>query len=134
MFFLRGCLGLRIEVFVICLTMFISGCDGVDSGGNNEKPPVSTTSEPTGISAVSVSSSSIRVTWRPPTDSNGVTGYRVYRNGIFISQTNQLSFNDSNHIRPIVIRLRQSMERILSLQSEPDLCCHYRKNRKLIKR
>ncbi|MDP3899712.1 MAG: LamG-like jellyroll fold domain-containing protein [bacterium] len=56
------------------------------SGGTTPPPPPPTAdttapSIPTGLTATAISSSQINLSWTASTDSVGVTGYRVYRNG-----------------------------------------------------
>ena len=49
-------------------------------------------SVPTGLAAVSVSSSQISLTWSASTDNVGVTGYQVIRNGTLIGTTTATSY------------------------------------------
>ncbi len=50
---------------------------------------------PTGLSAETISSSRIDLTWNPATDNTQVTGYQVYRDGQPVFLTNVTSFSDT---------------------------------------
>ncbi len=52
-------------------------------------------SVPTNIKATTASESQITLSWSQSSDNVGVTGYRVYRNGIQLSNTTSLSFSDT---------------------------------------
>ncbi|MDE2312094.1 MAG: hypothetical protein KGJ93_03350 [Patescibacteria group bacterium] len=61
-------------------------------------PPASDTtapSVPANLAAIAVSSSAVNLSWTASTDNVGVTGYRVYRNGIQIGTTANTSYNDT---------------------------------------
>ena len=60
-------------------------------------PPVDTTapSTPTGLSAPSVTTTQITLSWQASTDNVGVAGYRVYRNGVLAGTTSSTSFTNS---------------------------------------
>ena len=69
-----------------------------DSGQVNSTPPESDTlppSIPTHLTGTAVSSSQINLSWNPSSDNVGVIGYRVYRNGIQIGTTANLSYGDT---------------------------------------
>ena len=50
---------------------------------------------PSAVSSYAVSASSINISWSGATDNVGVTGYKIYRNGTFLSATTGLSYADS---------------------------------------
>jgi chitodextrinase/dienelactone hydrolase len=50
---------------------------------------------PGGLTATAVSSSIINLTWTAATDSEGVTGYKVFRNGNEITTVSDTSFSDT---------------------------------------
>ena len=50
---------------------------------------------PNAVSSYAVSASSISISWSGATDDVGVTGYKIYRNGTFLSITTGLSYIDS---------------------------------------
>jgi fibronectin type 3 domain-containing protein len=50
---------------------------------------------PSSLDATAQSSSAIALSWGAATDNVGVTGYRVYRNGSQVAQTNALAFTDT---------------------------------------
>lgn len=61
--------------------------------------PLSDTSAPTvpaGLSATAISTSQINLSWNASTDNVGVSGYRIYRNGIQIATTNTTSYANTN--------------------------------------
>lgn len=52
-------------------------------------------SPPTGLAATTISSSQINLAWTASTDNVGVTGYKVFRNGIQIGTTTNTSYTDT---------------------------------------
>ena len=50
---------------------------------------------PAGVSVMAVSATQVNVTWSASTDNVGVTGYRVFRDGILIATTTTTSYSDS---------------------------------------
>ncbi len=64
------------------------GCGG---GEEDTEPPT----VPTGLTATSVSSSQINLSWGPSTDNVGVTGYKLYRGGIYIKSVQATSTSDT---------------------------------------
>ncbi|MES2117719.1 MAG: carbohydrate binding domain-containing protein [Pseudomonadota bacterium] len=52
-------------------------------------------STPGAISATQVTDRSLRLSWPAATDNVGVTGYKVYRNGIMVGSTPSASYSDS---------------------------------------
>jgi hypothetical protein len=63
-------------------------------------PPLDTTAPttPAGLSSTGVTSTSISLAWNASTDTggSGLLGYKLYRNGTFITQISSLSFTDSS--------------------------------------
>lgn len=55
----------------------------------------SSPSAPAGLTAFAVSSSQINLVWNPSTDNVGVSGYRVYRNGLQVGTTTVSSFSNT---------------------------------------
>lgn len=53
-------------------------------------------SVPTGLSVVAVSSSQVNLSWSPSTDDRGVTGYKVYRNGVLLATAQSTSYSDTS--------------------------------------
>ncbi len=51
-------------------------------------------SVPSGLTATTVSPSQINVSWGPSTDNVGVTGYRVFRNGVVAATTAATAYQD----------------------------------------
>lgn len=52
-------------------------------------------SVPTGLNASAVSSSQINLSWIGSTDNVGVTGYKIYRNGTYLTSIASTSYNDT---------------------------------------
>jgi chitodextrinase len=54
-------------------------------------------SVPTGVSATPISSSVISVSWSASTDTggSGLAGYRIFRDGVFVTQANGTTFTDT---------------------------------------
>ena len=79
--------------------------DAFDTTGNlsNQSSSVSTStlgdttapSVPAGLSATAGSSSQVNLSWSASTDNVGVTGYRVYRNGVQVGTMVATSFSDT---------------------------------------
>lgn len=61
------------------------------TGGGDTTPP----SAPSGLTATSVSSSQINLSWNASTDNVGVTGYDVYRGGSFLKSVTSTSTSDT---------------------------------------
>ncbi len=63
------------------------------------KPVVNDTtapSVPTGLSVSSISTSQINLSWSASTDSVGVTGYKIYRNGVYFDSVVSTSYSNTN--------------------------------------
>jgi chitodextrinase len=60
-------------------------------GGGDTSPP----SVPSNLAVSGVSSSSASLSWSPSSDNVGVSGYRVYRNGVQVGTTGGTSYTDS---------------------------------------
>jgi hypothetical protein len=63
-----------------------------DAAGASDTTAPST---PTGLSATAVSSSQINLAWAASTDNVGVTGYRIFRDGVQIATSAATSFSDA---------------------------------------
>ena len=65
--------------------------------GSVSPPPSDTQAPtiPTGLTATTISSSQINLSWTASTDNVGVTGYRIYRGGSQITTTTQTSYQDT---------------------------------------
>lgn len=58
-------------------------------------PDTTAPSTPTNLSATTVSSSAINVSWTASTDAVGVTGYKIFRNGTQIGTSASASYSDT---------------------------------------
>jgi chitodextrinase len=66
------------------------------SGCNGKAPDKLAPTVPSGIAITPLSSSEIKVSWKPATDdSRQVMGYKVYRNGQYLKTTEQPSVSDT---------------------------------------
>lgn len=58
-------------------------------------PDTTAPTAPAGLTAAAVSSSQINLAWNPSTDNVGVSGYRVYRNGLQVGTTTVTSYSNT---------------------------------------
>ncbi len=65
------------------------------SATTNSIPDTTAPSQVTGLTATTVSSSQIDLSWSAATDNVGVTGYNIYRGGVFLTSTTSTSFSDT---------------------------------------
>ena len=70
---------------------------GADETSGGTPPPSDTTAPtvPAGLTATTVSSSQINLSWSASTDSTGVTGYRIYRGGTQIATSVTTSYSNT---------------------------------------
>jgi chitodextrinase len=74
----------------------VSGLSSSASATTRAVPDTTAPTTPTGLSANAISTSRIAVTWSASTDNVGVTGYRIYRNGAFLTALgNVTTYQDS---------------------------------------
>jgi chitodextrinase len=52
-------------------------------------------SAPTGLAAASKTATSVSLTWNPVTDTSGIAGYNVYRNGALVGAPSTASYTDT---------------------------------------
>jgi chitodextrinase len=83
---------LIVKLFTVLSVYIVTGCSGAgDVTIYDATPP----SEPASLSAAVTSSTSIDLNWTESTDNVGVAGYRVYRDGILISDSVVTSCTDT---------------------------------------
>ena len=70
---------------ILLLILFIvTGCTRRDGAkGSDTMPPT----VPNGLVITAVSSSEVKVSWKPSADDRGVAGYKIYRNGMYVKTT-----------------------------------------------
>ncbi|MDA8242454.1 MAG: fibronectin type III domain-containing protein, partial [Nitrospiraceae bacterium] len=99
-------------------TTFTYTISAFDAAGNNSSlsGPVSVTtpaavtttavtdtqapSVPTNLTTIAVSSSQINLSWTSSTDNAGVSGYKVYRDGTYITSVSSASYVDKGKLAP----------------------------------
>jgi parallel beta-helix repeat protein len=64
-------------------------------GATAPAPDTQAPSVPTGLTVTGTTTSSINLAWNASTDNVGVTGYRIYRNGSFLTSIGGTSYSDS---------------------------------------
>jgi chitodextrinase len=79
----------------IAVVAFLSFFVNVNSVQSAKTPDRTPPTVPTGLTATSISSSQINLSWNASTDNVGVAGYKVFRNGSQIAATVQTSYTDS---------------------------------------
>lgn len=83
-------------IFIVITVIFFAGCSGGggdSSGGTTADTTAPTT--PTNLNATAASSSQINLSWNAATDNVGVTGYKIYRNGIYLKSFTGLTASDT---------------------------------------
>jgi chitodextrinase len=63
--------------------------------GGSYGPDTTAPSTPTGVTSSNITGTTATLSWSASTDNVGVTGYKVYRDGVLKSTQTALSFNDS---------------------------------------
>jgi len=79
-----------IDDFVLSTTYV-----GPDGSGGGTTPTDTTPPSVPSLTATAVSSSQINLSWTASTDSVGVTGYKIYRNGTYLTTTTSTSYNNT---------------------------------------
>ncbi len=67
----------------------VAGATTGEIGGDTEAPSV-----PAGLSVTAVSSSRINLSWNPSSDNVSVTGYNIYRDGLYLKSVSVTSYSD----------------------------------------
>jgi hypothetical protein len=86
-------LGVLSLIFIMAFLGLILGCGSC----SKEKPPdKAAPTVPNGIAITAVSSSEIKVSWKPSADDSGkVKGYKIYRNGEYQKTIDTTSVSDT---------------------------------------
>ena len=76
---------------------FVLSTTYVGPSGGTTPPPTTDTTAPSvpSLTATAVSSSQINLSWTASTDNVGVTGYKIYRNGTYLTTTTSTSYNNT---------------------------------------
>ena len=83
-----------LEADDLVLSTTYVGPDGSTGGGGTTPSDTTPPSVPS-LTATAVSSSQINLSWTASTDSVGVTGYKIYRNGTYLTTTTSTSYNNT---------------------------------------
>ena len=67
-----------ISGVVFTLTLIVS-CSGKTTGGAGPPADSALSAAPTGLTAAAESGGAVRLSWKAPASSNGITGYTIYR-------------------------------------------------------
>lgn len=90
---MKRCLILFVLFLFMAFTLF--GCSGCNKEGGKTADKVAPT-VPNGIAITAVSSSEIKVSWKPSADDSGkVRGYKIYRNGQYLKTAETTSVSDA---------------------------------------
>lgn len=86
-------------VFLFVLSMFLVftlfGCSSCNRENSKAADKVAPTA-PNGMAITAVSSSEIKISWKPSADDSGkVKGYKVYRNGQYLKTIEATSVSDT---------------------------------------
>ncbi|QHI71661.1 fibronectin type III domain-containing protein [Aminipila terrae] len=81
---------------LILLTVFGSSLDSFTYAA---KPDRTAPSAPANLKAISVSDTSVTLSWSASTDNVGVTAYDIYRNNIYLASTSMTSYT-ANGLNP----------------------------------
>jgi hypothetical protein len=81
---------LRLGKAIWWMLARISGWNGLPEGDDIETPTT-----PINLQCITLSNSSAQLTWDASSDNIGVTGYKIYRDGIVIDSTTELTFTDN---------------------------------------
>ena len=76
---------------------FVLSTPYVGPSGGTTPPPATDTTAPSvpSLTATAVSSSQINLSWTASTDSVGVIGYKIYRNGTYLTTTTSTSYSNT---------------------------------------
>lgn len=97
----RGCRSVGLAMLIAGAVL--GGCGGSESGsepggaGSTASAPtpavpdITAPTTPSGLTASANSSSRITLAWSPSADAIGVTGYRVYQNGVLLAATGNVT-------------------------------------------
>ncbi|MFZ3114267.1 MAG: fibronectin type III domain-containing protein [Syntrophales bacterium] len=87
-----------VVLFSIVMVLTLSGCSSCNREGDKVVDKVAPT-VPNGIAITAVSTSEIKVSWKPSADDSGkVKGYKVYRNGKYFKTVETTSVSDAGLI------------------------------------
>lgn len=73
----------------------LSGGGSQTGGGGGQATDGTPPSKPSGVSASSISSSQINISWSSSSDNVAVIGYKVYRDGVYIATSTKTSYSDN---------------------------------------
>lgn len=81
-------------LFALSLVFTLFGCSSCNKE-NSKIPDKVAPTAPNGITITAVSSSEIKVSWKPSADDSGkIKGYKIYKNGQYVKATETTSVSD----------------------------------------
>jgi len=91
---------MKIESFckkwvLLFFLLILFGCNSSGGSGSQDGRDTEAPSAPVDLSAFN-SDSSVQISWAESTDNTAATGYKIYRNGVYIASSTTNSFTDSN--------------------------------------
>jgi hypothetical protein len=78
-------------ILPLILIAVVAGCTRSDAGKRSDTVPPTV---PNGLAITAVSGSDVKVSWKPSSDDQRVTGYKIYRNGAYVKTTDGTSATD----------------------------------------
>ncbi|WP_027360196.1 outer membrane protein assembly factor BamB family protein [Desulforegula conservatrix] len=83
------------KLFLLFVVLFIFGCNSSGGSGAQDGRDTDAPSVPANLSAFN-SDSVVQISWAASTGDTAVTGYKIYRNGVYLASSSTTSYTDSD--------------------------------------